>query len=374
MSGGRSALVAGAGIAGLAAATVLAEQGWQVDLVERRQTFDAVPTGLFVPANGMRAFRSLGVGDSVIAHGQPIEELHALGVGTDAVGVATLAQIWPGVGPSVGIGRQSMSELLRDWCPVEPRMGVGILAATPLDDGSVQVALSDGSTYDCDLVVGADGVRSSARRGLWPDVRAQYAGECWWRGVVECPPELTAWTICFCRQGSFLVIPIGAGRAYWTAGVSASEPFDDPIAGRAERLRDRFVDVADSLAGVLSQVVDDAAVQFSVAEQVWTDSPVRGRVVLVGDACHATTPSMAQGAAMAAEDVVVLAAELADGDDIDAALARYVDRRVARTKFVQDTTAMRNEIAAKPLDQRLPVIPIFSDVSILSFSALVGLA
>src|SRR5215472_15314758 len=116
---------------------------------------------------------------------------------------------------------------------------------------------------------------------------------------------------------------------------------------------------------------DDACVHFSPADQAWVEVPVRGRVVLAGDAWHATTPNMAQGGSMAAEDALVLAQELASGPGIDQALARYASRRRPRTAHVQETTAMRNGLAAMPLEDRIGFVPSWAELSVASFAALV---
>jgi 2-polyprenyl-6-methoxyphenol hydroxylase-like FAD-dependent oxidoreductase len=190
--------------------------------------------------------------------------------------------------------------------------------------------------------------------------------------VVICPPDLADWTACFCAEGTFLAIPIGGGLVYWAAASYSASPFGDPEAGRAARVRERFGAVAGVCAEVLGQVQDDACIQFSPADQVWVERPAAGRAVLVGDAWHATTPSMAQGGSMAAEDALVLAQELAAGPDIDAALDRYARRRLPRTRHVQQATAMRNGLAALPLADRASfVIPNWADLSKDSFAALV---
>jgi 2-polyprenyl-6-methoxyphenol hydroxylase-like FAD-dependent oxidoreductase len=224
-------------------------------------------------------------------------------------------------------------------------------------------------------VVGADGADSAVRGLLWPDAAAGYAGESWWRGVVTCPPSLDDWTLTLCQAGNLVTIPVGAGLVYWGAGVSCQAPFRDELPGRAARVRDRFADATGVAAAVLDQVTDDAAVQFSAAGTAWVEDPVAGHVVLIGDAWHATTPNMAQGAAMAAEDALVLAQELnrdrrpgAIGD----ALRRFAVRRLPRVRHVQQTTAMRNQLAALPLEQRLGVMPHWEEISVASFAPLVS--
>lgn len=370
MSSKHCALVAGAGIAGLAAAAGLHRLGWEVHLVDRRRTFDAIPTGLFFPANGMRAFAALGVAGLLMSRGRVVERMRLRGTGCPADSIAVLADVWPGIGPSVAIHRELALETLRAWCPVALRAGAGIQSLRQRG-GRVDVALSDGSAASYDLVVGADGAYSTVRGQLWPDARARYGGESWWRGVVPCPDQLNDWSACLCAAGTFLAMPIGGGLAYWTAGQYTASSFRDPVRGRAARVRERFTDLTGTHAAILGQVTDDARVQFSPADQAWVDMPVQGRVVLAGDAWHAATPSMAQGGSMAAEDALVLAQELAAGPDIDQALARYASRRRPRTAHVQETTTMRNELAALPLEDRVGFVPRWAELSVASFAALV---
>src|SRR5215471_4556009 len=114
-------LVAGAGIAGLAAAAGLHRLGWEVDLVDRRPSYGAIPTGLFFPANGMRAFAALGVADALLSRGRVVERMRLRGTGCPADSIAVLADVWPGIGPSVAIHRGLALEVLRAWCPVAVR-------------------------------------------------------------------------------------------------------------------------------------------------------------------------------------------------------------------------------------------------------------
>ena len=365
------ALVTGAGIAGLTAAKGLHDQGWQVHLTERRPAFDAVPTGLFIPANGIRALTALGAATTLLPRGQPIARLRLSSVSSDTQAVADLALVWPGVGPSIAIHRPRAMDSLLGWCPVPVRPGVGIQSLSQHGE-RVQAQLDDGSAEEYDLVIGADGAHSTVRGTLWPEAAVRYGGESWWRGVVACPAGLEDWSACFCQEGAFLGIPIGRGLAYWAACSYSAEPFGDPPQGRAAHVRERFSDVTGIHSKILGQIDDDAKVQFSPAEEVWVEQPVRGRVVLLGDAAHATTPSMAQGASMAAEDALVLAQELAAAPGVDQALARYASRRQPRTRHVQQATAMRNSLAALSLQERTGfVLPKWAELSIGSFAPLV---
>ena len=367
-------LVVGAGIAGLAAAGAIRELGWDVSVVEQRPDFDGTGTGLFVPANGVRALAKLGVLDGIACRGRLISRLRVHSADGASQAVAPLDRVWPEVGPSIAIHRTLLQEALLEAALVPIRMGAR-LSGIAADGPEVHATFDDGGTARYDLVVGADGASSAVRGLLWPDAAARYGGESYWRGIVTCPPDLTDWTLTLCEAGNLITIPIGAERVYWGAGVSRQAPFRDDLPGRAARVRDRFADSTGVAAAVLDQVTDDAAVQFSAADSAWVEDPVAGHAVLIGDAWHATTPSMAQGAAMAAEDVQVLAQEL--GRDprpsaIGDALRRFAARRLPRVRHVQDTTAMRNQLAALPLQQRLGVLPHWEQISMASFAPLVS--
>jgi 2-polyprenyl-6-methoxyphenol hydroxylase-like FAD-dependent oxidoreductase len=365
-------LVVGAGIAGLAAASALARIGWDVEVVERRAAFNGIPTGLFLPANGVRALRALGMADGVLARGRAIERLVASTADGDQSAAVDLERVWPGVGACCAVQRDLAIDAVLEASRAPVRMDSGLSSLT-VETTGVRATLEDGTSASYDVVVGADGVRSTVRGLCWPEAAAAYGGESWWRGVVECPAELDAWTVSLCAAGNFLVLPLRGGKVYWVAGHSSPEPFRDPVIGRAARVRERFDDLEATPREVLDQVTDDERVQFSPAEQAWVDDPVAGRVVLLGDAWHAATPSMAQGASLAAEDALVLASELGNQglEGVDAALARYAERRRPRTAHVQQATEARNQLAALPLEMRTQVIAHWEQISIGSFAPLV---
>jgi 2-polyprenyl-6-methoxyphenol hydroxylase-like FAD-dependent oxidoreductase len=120
--------------------------------------------------------------------------------------------------------------------------------------------------------------------------------------------------------------------------MPVEEPPQDPVDGRAARLRDRYRGMGPTVERALELLPGDEDIHFGVLE--WVEPPTwgAGRVVLVGDAAHSMAPPLALGAAMAIEDAVVLAEELADTPNIDIALQRFVTRREPRIAFVQERT------------------------------------
>ena len=203
------------------------------------------------------------------------------------------------------------------------------------DDQAKRVRFSDGSNGAYDLVVGADGVHSTIRSLALGGPAARDVGQASWRFVADGFPEIADWTVMLGRGRAFLTVALGEGSVYCYADVNSSEATD---AGGAE-VRELFADFADPVPRLL-QRADDA--YFAPIEEVAPPAWTARRVVLIGDAAHASSPNMAQGAAMALEDALVLADLLATSQNIDAALTEYQRRRTDRITWVQEQTHRRD--------------------------------
>ena len=143
-------LVAGAGIAGLAAAGAIRELGWDVSVVEQRADFDGIGTRLFVPANGVQALAALGVLDEVACRGRRIDRLRLHSADGAAEAVARLDRVWPGAGPSIAIHWSLMQEALLEAALVPVRTGVRLTGVVTDGPGSTRrstTAARPGTTW-----------------------------------------------------------------------------------------------------------------------------------------------------------------------------------------------------------------------------------
>jgi 2-polyprenyl-6-methoxyphenol hydroxylase-like FAD-dependent oxidoreductase len=202
------------------------------------------------------------------------------------------------------------------------------------------VSFSDGSTGSYDLVVGADGVHSTIRSLALSGPPASYVGQACWRFVADGFPEISEWTVMLGRGRTFLTVALGAAVVYCYADVNTS----DPAAAAREDWRQRFADFADPVPRLL----DEAEAHFAPIEEVVAPAWSARRVVLVGDAAHASSPNMAQGAAMAVEDALVLAELLTADQTLEQTLAGYEDRRKTRVAWVQEQTHRRDRTRYLP--------------------------
>ncbi|AZM61349.1 MULTISPECIES: FAD-dependent oxidoreductase [unclassified Streptomyces] len=335
-------LVVGAGVAGLATAIALTRNGMTVDVVERSSDHRGGGAGLFLPGNAVRALTALGVGDRLNASGASVPGQRLMNRRGGVLADIDMAGLWRGTAGCVGVTRDDLHAALRDLAPVPVRHGVTVESTGPADDG-VPVVFSDGTSGRYDVVVGADGIRSGLRESVDPAARTRPLGQLSRRFLTDAP-DIERWSLWLGPGSVFLAYPVGGGRVCCYADVSVSSPgdpaheagFSRHFAGYDRRVRDLLATPA-ALDAYVSPVEE-------VACRTWA----RGRVVLVGDAAHASSPNMAQGVAMAVEDAQVLAEVLAgDGDTVEL-LQEFVRRRLPRARWVREQTHRRDRTRSMP--------------------------
>ena len=344
-------LVVGAGIAGLAAARGLRVAGFRPDVVDELPATMVPAAGIYLPGNATRALRLLGLDAPLRPLGTLIFRqvfLDSLGDDLCEVDVATL---WAGVGESRALSREDLQRVLLTGVGGEVRYDT-VVRDLRVVDGVAEVDFGDGSTVPYDLVVGADGRRSTVRVKAELGGPATPTGQIVYRSVIAGGPPVTDWTALLGRQSGFLVMPMGGRRLYCyadeTVGADTPSPADAPA-----RVRELF----GSYGGPVPAILDAMdKVQVARTDEVVLDSWSRGPVLLVGDAAHATAPSLAQGAAMALEDAVVLGEVLRACPDVPAALKAFEDRRRPRTDWILSCTRERDRIRDMPPAERDPML------------------
>jgi 2-polyprenyl-6-methoxyphenol hydroxylase-like FAD-dependent oxidoreductase len=152
-------------------------------------------------------------------------------------------------------------------------------------------------------------------------------------------------------RGAFLALPIGADRLYVYADF-VSRAKQDPTAFDLGRFKALFADCAEPVASILSQLKAFDSIHFSPIEEVDVGASVQEHVVLLGDASHATSPNMAEGASMALEDALVLTEILSKHGFRKEALSAFSERRWPRIRWVRQRTHRRDRIRALPVALR----------------------
>ncbi|MFB6818856.1 FAD-dependent monooxygenase [Streptomyces sp. NPDC056347] len=332
-------LIHGGGIGGLTLATALARRGHTVEVAELRDEVDALGVGIIQPSNALHVMREIGVLDDCLAAGF---EWEVLTIADPAGGtLAEIPQPRMGDAPSNnGIPRPALARVLNSAATAAgARIRFGTTIAELADDGSgVDVTLSDGSFGRWDLVVGFDGIGSPLRTRLYGDRYVpEYTGFANWRVTVPRQPQVRGVVMGTAgKDAKALLTPITEELMYLGAVFAEAEEFRPDPEWAHEQLAERLPMFSGPVAEALATVTDPAAVVYSRISQVTVEEPWHvGRVVLAGDAAHASTPHLAQGAAMAVEDALVLAESLDAGDGVDAALDAWEARRRPRAMWVQ---------------------------------------
>jgi 2-polyprenyl-6-methoxyphenol hydroxylase-like FAD-dependent oxidoreductase len=343
-----SILVVGGGVAGLTTATALHRRGYPTELVERQQTWRALGAGFLVHANGMRMLLGLGLAGNVESAGAVVRQWQFCDQQGELLSETDLEALWGDVGPCVGIERVKLQQaLLRGVADVRCRLGTAVTSLVE-DDRRVSVGFSDGSTGHYDLVVGADGINSTVRTLTLTATAPSDLGAMNWRSTAPIRPGgLTALQMYLGDGCVFGLVPMGAQRTYGFAYVIQPR-IRDPVEGRLERLRNRFATFGSRVQEYLSALERDDQVICSAMEWMALDKWHTNRIVLVGDAAHASSPLMGQGGCMAMEDACVLAEELHVGANVGSTLANYVSRRKPRVEWVQQQSMALAESLTVP--------------------------
>ncbi|MZF85784.1 FAD-dependent monooxygenase [Streptomyces sp. SID5643] len=333
---GNTAVVVGGGIGGLAAAIGLFRIGWDVTVLERASMLGDAGAGISLAANGLRALDELGVGAAVrdASQGQ-----YSGGTRTPRGGwLARMdgSALEKAVGtPIMGIPRSALHRLLRASLPAESLVsGSEAAGVEQTGPGPVQVDC-DAAVLNADLVVAADGIGSKIRSRLFPDHPGPvYSGSTVLRAITEHAVDLRAdFELTWGPGTEFGHIAFLDGRAEWHAVLShpAGTRFADPLA----ELHRRFHTWHDPIPALLDATRPEAVLHHDVNElRTPLPSYAVGRIALLGDAAHAMTPNLGQGACQALEDAVTLAAALGTKATVEAALARYDAERRPRSQAV----------------------------------------
>ncbi|WP_433585865.1 FAD-dependent oxidoreductase [Microbacterium hydrocarbonoxydans] len=337
------AIIIGAGTAGPAVAQLLTQQGWEAPVFEARPSLDPAE-GLFlnVAVNGRRVLERLGVVDRLVSDGHPagLMEMYS-GKGR----LLAMVPNGPAGKPASGgvvVRRGWLQQVLWESAAkagVHIHTGRRVVRVDESTRG-VRVHFDDGAVEEGDIVIGADGVGSRVRRFIDPEVQAEFTGLIGAGGFARVPdlvPTPGVQRFVFGRRSFFGYLVREDGTVYWFANATASEPpSQDRPADSADvlaQLRALHRDDPDPVPTILRNTVGPVG-SYPIFRLPTVPRWWKGRAVALGDAVHATSPSAGQGASLALEDAVSLAAALSHNPDHERAFAAFQADRQQRAEKV----------------------------------------
>jgi 2-polyprenyl-6-methoxyphenol hydroxylase-like FAD-dependent oxidoreductase len=350
----KNVLIIGGGIGGLSTAIALRKAGIAVDLVEIKIEWKVYHVGIIVQGNFIRAMAALGIADKAVAAG-----FSHFGVKFQTIHGHPVAEI-PGIplaGPNyptdLGMGRPALHKILSEAAHeagANVRLGV-TFTDIQQNENSATVTFTDGTAGEYDLVIGADGIHSKVRSAIFGDeLRPKFTGQGVWRYNVRRPAELDYAFLCVGLEGGKCgFIPLSQETGYVLLVQAEPGNPHHPEDKLADIFRERLAACTGMMAELRDQITDSALVIYRPLEALLMPAPWhKGRVLLIGDAAHSTTPHLGQGAAQAVEDGVVLGELLQRDDPLQTLLDEFMQRRFERCKFIVEGSLQLGEWEMHP--------------------------
>lgn len=330
-------IIIGAGMGGLSAGIALRRFGHEVEVFEQAVEIRPVGAAISLWSNGVKCLNYLGLEKQLAALGGDMASMaYVDGLNGHTMTQFSLAPLVDAVGQRpYPVSRADLQAMLMREFGLD-RIRLGMRMVEVRDDGTqVTAVFADGTTAQGDLLIGADGAHSLVRSYiLGQPVERRYAGYVNWNGLVaidEAIAPATQWTT-FVGEGKRVsVMPVADGRFYFFFDAPLPKGLPNERATYKENLREYFRGWAAPVQRLIDQIDEQTTNRIEIHDidpfNTWT----RGRVALLGDAAHNTTPDIGQGGGSAMEDAIVLATALqTHTQGIEDALQRYVKRRVER--------------------------------------------
>lgn len=332
-------LINGGGIAGLTAAIALHKLGIETIVFESANEIKPVGAGLVIQSNAIKALEYLGIDDEIIQSANPINQLAILDEKGKVIKNQKPSSANRELFAGLAIHRHTLHQILKSYLPESIFFTNKKAISFSEKNEKVILQFEDGSFAEGDYLISADGINSNIRQQLIPDSKPRYAGYFCWRSVIDNKnPQITEATETWGSKGRFGIVPINENKLYWYATINSCY-FDVKINHYSlKNLQEHF----DSYHKLVGQTLEKSSDEKLIKNHICDIKPLSrfafDKVLLIGDAAHATTPNLGQGACQAIEDVMFLHQEIASGKSIPSAFKSFENRRIEKTKFIIETS------------------------------------
>ncbi len=339
--------IIGAGIAGLTAAIAFRKAGYQPLIFEAAPVIHPVGAGLGLAANAIKAFEKLGLRDEVVAAGRVLPSFSILDqkgkVITRTDSLKTSMQY--GL-DNFTIHRAALHRVLLS--EIAPGTILTGKKCTGLrrKETNYSLLFQDGSTAEADYVIVADGIHSTLRQALVPRSAPRYAGYSCWRAIIDNTRlNLQESSETWGAKGRFGIVPLAGNQLYWFATINGPQHHALFKNYTVSDLRNWFAGYSTAITRTLEATPDESLLWNDILDLSPLPRYAFDRVLLIGDAAHATTPNLGQGACQAVEDAAVLYDELTKEGALETVFKRFEKRRLLRTRFITNQSARVGKIA-----------------------------
>jgi 2-polyprenyl-6-methoxyphenol hydroxylase-like FAD-dependent oxidoreductase len=342
--------IIGAGIGGLTAAIALQGKGHQVEIFEAAAELRPVGAGIIMASNAMQIARRLGFAEAIYSTGNVLAHF---GIGDHQgkpIQLMDIQAVRQKYGEaSVSIHRGALQQILLQHLPnTSIQLNKRLNALEQLPNGRVKATFLDGSSEESDLLIGADGLRSTTRKAIFGEKPLRYSSHTCWRGIIPYRIENPSKTLeLWAKTGGkrIAMIQIDPERVYFYYTEKRQPGYKVPVSEQVAYLSEQMQDFPPQYAELIALAKPEEIFHDDLYDlqplAIWHHNAV----MLLGDAAHATTPNMGQGGCQAVEDAWYLADFLERYPDYAAAFDAYEQFRRPKVNYVVNTSFMVGKIS-----------------------------
>lgn len=364
VSAGKKVLIIGAGTAGMAAAITLSRLGMNIDLIDINPNWGALGAGLTITGPTLRALKQLGVYDEVTNQAYVGDGIQVCDPQGNPLRILPTPMLEDAdTAGSGGIMRPTMHAIMHKYVTdagIEMRLGLTVEGFEQDNDG-VTVKFSNGTSGRYDFVLGSDGVLSKTRQILFPNApKAEYTGQSCWRLFLKRPSSVERRTYFLGGPVKVGFTPVSKDYMYMFLLERCPQRWQEP-----EDNYKNLKQLLEGYGGILADIreslteADNPNINFRPLECFDLPGPwYVGKVLLIGDSAHPTTPQLASGAGMGIEDALVLAEIFEKEANVETAFAQFMNRREQRCRLVTQSSMEigRLEQQRAPVEQQTAVV------------------
>jgi 2-polyprenyl-6-methoxyphenol hydroxylase-like FAD-dependent oxidoreductase len=339
--------ILGGGIAGLTTAIALKNVGIETMVFEAAPEIKAVGAGLGLGGNAIKALKILGIDKEVMSAGRFLQsftlydEDGQIITKTDSVSVSKKYGL-----DNFTIHRADFHALLFSKINPDCIQTNKRLQRIEQNENSIILYFKDGTFYETNYLIAAEGINSIVRSHLLPQSKPRYSGYTCWRGVIDNTNlQLNECSETWGTNGRFGIVPLNKNKIYWFACVNALN--NDPVVKNftTQDLLHQFEGYHHPIPAIIKETKNESLIWSDVNDIKPIDQYAFKNILLIGDAAHATTPNLGQGACQAIEDAVVLAEQIKGCSNIETAFKQFEQKRLKRTHWIVNTSLSVGKVA-----------------------------
>lgn len=350
MNTAKEIAIIGGGIGGLTLAIALQRKGFKPRVYEQATQLKMIGAGLGLSGNAIKAFSEIGISDAILKAGTVLKRVAIKDIHGQILNETNSEAISEkyGIANNFSVHRADLHEVLLQLVNVD-RLELGKVCIDFQQTAKgVSLTFQDGTTTSADYVIASDGIHSVFRKKLLPQSLPRYAGYTCWRAVIEYAPEnfdrdetSETWG----PGARFGIVPLSHNRLYWFATLNAKANDATLKAYTPNDLLRHFQSFHQPIPHIIEQTKKEQLIWSDIIDLAPIKQFAFSNILLLGDAAHATTPNMGQGACMAIEDAATLANCMVKNTTIEEAFSQFQAKRIGRTTKIVNTSWRVGRIA-----------------------------